>query len=237
MVFSGSKVVILKAWEQFCSCACFWGLSSAACVWTGMYCDCCHSREMQYKWLSPALKKICSPRETWYCFAQLSSFFCPGYNCFILVKQLINLKQTSFDVWLLVCLHVDILFCHFPNRRGDRNQTFKGNALFERCSTSLDHQQSHCCTLSNVSTHSDNTEGSEINIYTLQLCSTKRHTVAWQISLGCCWFPSSSVFFCFLFPSLFPIQLYFYNSEKHLIEQCQETYSFSLVVRSLTCEI
>lgn len=105
---------------------------------------------------------------------------------FFPVKQVINLKQTSFDVWLLVCLHVDILFCYFPNRRGDRNQTFKGNALFECCFTSSGPPTVTMLHSRNVSTHSDNAASSDINIYVLQLRSTKRHTVAWEISAGCC---------------------------------------------------
>lgn len=77
-----------------------------------MYCDCYHSREMQYKWSPLALKTVWSPREPWLHFAQpvlLSLVWV------FLLKQVVKPKQSRFDI----CLHVDILFCHVspPQRK------------------------------------------------------------------------------------------------------------------------
>lgn len=64
--------------------------------------------------------------------------------CTTLLLSFITELKTTLDVCFLVCLHLDILFCHFPNGRGHRNQTIEGDALFERCPCCLDHQQSRC---------------------------------------------------------------------------------------------
>lgn len=87
---------------------------------------------------------ICSSRETWCRFAQLLLLSFVQDTTVFLTKQITKPKPTSFDFCFLVCLLVDSPFSHFPNRRGHRNQTWEGNALFERCSCFGDHQQS-CC--------------------------------------------------------------------------------------------
>ncbi len=127
--FEDQQFISIYKWKRI-KC-----VSSAVCVWKRMHGDCNNSREMQYKW------SVCSPRETCYHFAQLS---CYSLFRITLVKQITKPKQTTDDCFS-VCLHVDILFCHFLNRRGHRNQTFKGEALFERCWCLLDHQQSRWC--------------------------------------------------------------------------------------------
>lgn len=171
-----------------------------------MCCGCFDSREMQYKWSSPEMKEPAHQGKHGIILHNFPfALFCLGHNCLSCEANPWTLTNQFWRLFFSVCLHVDILFCHFPSRRRHRNQTFKGKRfiwtllMFSRPPTvALLRSMS-------ASTHLDNGASSDINIYILQLCSTRKQTVAWETSAGCCWFSSLSVFFCLclsLFPSL-----------------------------------
>lgn len=108
----------------------------------GMHGDCYHSREMQYKWSSLAMKESAQGKHG-FVLHNFAALFCfVRHNCFY-----------WFETWLSVCLHVDILFCHFTNH--NRHKTPK----IQRKTTN-----SHAL---NVSTDSDNGESADVNIYIL----------------------------------------------------------------------
>lgn len=100
-----------------------------------MYCDFYHSREMQYKWSSPALKR-CDHQETrGIILHNFPALFCSGYNNKVLQSKSHNLNKAV------------LIFAYMWTSYSVNFQTpEEGNALFEHCSCFLDPQQLCCCT-------------------------------------------------------------------------------------------
>lgn len=96
MVFRGSAVhKRMRIFLFLCS------IFSAECIWKRMYCDCYHSREMQYIWSSLAFKESAHQGKILHNFSRYSCHSC-GVN-----------RQTSTNQFWHS--HVDVLISHFPN--------------------------------------------------------------------------------------------------------------------------
>lgn len=110
--------------------------------------------------------------------------------------------------------------------------------LYSNAARAMQTTNSHAVALHQCFSSFRQCSDSHINIYIIQLCSSRKQTVAWKTSPECCSF--SSVFFYLCFSLSQPLSLYlnyFYNGEKHLSSRYQESkngaYSFSVVATSL----
>lgn len=206
---------MIKGWEYFCSSCALFPQQSAfekkrkECIMTVITPEKCSINGHHRQWNNLLMKGNS------VIFAQLSCAL-----LFVLVMQIVKLQQTSFDVHMWTSQSVI-----YPKPQRTQKPSVQRTLLvFSTNSTS-------------VSTQSDNAASSDINIYILLLCSTRKQTVAWETSPGWCWFSSLSFCLCLYVCSLsFHLFLcfllsYFYNSRYQ--ETKNGAYSSSLVVTSL----
>lgn len=172
---------------------------------------------MQFKWSSPAVRNVL------FCTAFRLSWDHFGIQQFS--HEANQLKRSSFSVRLLVCLHVDILFCHFSKPP----RTHKPNAQRKRFIWTL-LMFSRPPTVAPLLSINSFKRRSELWHKHLHFTiSTRKQTVAWhQISLSFSGFLSPLSLLLFLLN-------YFYNDKKHLGGWYQETKNrayYSSVVTS-----
>lgn len=124
-----------------------------------MYCDCYHSREMQYRMCITQASKQCPHQEKTVIFCTIfPPAFVSGLKSVSLVKRITKpIKQSSSDT----CLHVNILFYQFPNR-GGRKCCSGTPLMFSRPPT-----VSRLLPSISVPAHFGGRAGADINIYIL----------------------------------------------------------------------